>query len=257
MRKKLNFQDYEVGGTVYLRMLGDEPNFLLLHSTSKQTLKVQQLRLHIDFMHAELYPNEVGSQARGLGVVEFGSGGPRLVDRSPHLMDTSSYGFVFDMASPYPLSGLTGLKPHPVGSTLTPVRRAIAQAYDLYTAAIEGDPVLGGVPMPRDPSYRVPVFEVSEWRRGRNQVGVFGQSGNATYQPIFKLVGFVSHIGEPLSDEEAERWLEQEREVGEPVYGTDPAYGGLSDETGGTVGIGKDPIPPRRYRARPRLNMEQ
>ena len=256
MRQKLNFQDYEVGGTVYLRLLADEPNFLLLHSTSRQTLRVEQLRLHIDFMHAELYPNEIGPLARGLGVVEFGNGGPRIVDRSTHLMDTSGYGFVFDMASPYPLNGLSGLKPQAVGSTLTPVRRAIAQAYELYTMAIENEPNLGGVPMPRDPSYRVPVFEVLEWRRGKNQAGVFGQPGNATYQPIFTLVGFVSHIAQQLSDEEADRWIGQEREVGEPVYGTDPAYGGLSDESGGTVGIGKDPIPPRRYRQRPRLNVD-
>lgn len=253
MRQRLKFEDFEAGGTVFLRMVADEPNFVLIHSTSKQTLKVERLWLHIDFMHAEIYPNDLGATGRGLGVVEFGGGGPRIIDRNPNHMDTSGYGFVFDMASPYPIRGLSGLKPHPVGSTLTPVRRSIAQAYELYLEAVQEEAQLGGVMMPGDPGYKVPVFDVAEWKRGQNGKSVFGGQGSATYQPVFKLLGFVDHIATPLTSHGI--LGRQPRQLAEPVLATDPAYGGLPDETGGIAGTAGDPIPPRRFKSRPKLDL--
>ena len=254
-RQKLKFdQQPAVAGTTYLRIVADEPCFHLIDSQTRQRARIANPTLHIDFMRAELYPDDVGHGARGLGYVDFGPGGPQIVSRrlrTDHSADDASYagyGFVFDVASPYAQVNLPrGLRNHPVGSTLRTAVDAFSRAYDEYDRYISGVPSLGGVPVPRGVGYCVPVFDVIGWRK------VGGTEEDTNMAPILELVGTVTHIEQPLSPEARERFAKElGRDVPEPVPQESPTRGGLADETGGRAAPkgNTDPIPNRNYRPR-------
>lgn len=250
-RTKLNFEAKMGAAVWYLRMVADEPCFHLVDRASGRRLKIQKLTLHIDFMRAELYPEDTGLRARGLGTVEFGAGGPQIVDRRVRADGEALFGFVFDMASPYITDEVPQrLRSHVVGSTLHTAMQTLRGAYDAYLNYIdEYAPKIGGVPVARDVAYIVPVFDVIGWEKLPLPSSRSNTSEEVNYMPRLQLVGVVNHIDAPLTAEARQRFNGSAREVAIPIQDS-PTRGGLPDETGGRRAKGPDRIPSRAYRPR-------
>jgi hypothetical protein len=244
MRQELDFSFRNQGGAIYLRFVNDKPGFMMLHNLSNRRVLVSEITLHIDFMRAELYPQDIGHDARGLGLVGFGGGyGPHIISRRVTQDRQESYGFVFDIASPYPMPELEPplvVRSHVLGSTMRNARIAFGEAYQQYLQWVKRDTTFGGVPAPHEPSYQVPVYDVVDWRNRTDDKDGFGKFAGTTYLPTFKLVGMVRHIDTPLTQAARAKFAAEQK--GLPERHLD----GVPDEASPIVPNAKEDVIPKR-----------
>lgn len=155
----------------------------VLHRTKTDFDVVPRLLLHIDFPNAE-DDETLGDAARGTGVLQFYPKSPpsivcRLENCAPNV-DPNSVGFVFDVASPYPIEGISekGLPANRFSSTYIGAKMSFHEAYGQYRQATQE----------MVPGY--PVFDTYQWIRCTVDT--------STFRPILQLVGYVADMNTPL-----------------------------------------------------------
>lgn len=195
MAATLDFGLDRVDAPIFIRYQGINPSFTLF-SRGEVIGTVSRLLLHIDLPTA-IDDRSTGPAARGTGVVRFPTPPARgpmvIVDRDISTTAwPSEIGFVFDVASPYPVKhlNLTGIRRHQLCSTFPGIRHSMADAYEQYENFFGARGPAG--------SRRIPVYDVHGWinvsrREGKNVM--------PCYRPRFKLCGFVDGLETPLTDE--------------------------------------------------------